>query len=55
MYSHDQNLSWYRKQNKEIIKALKNEDNKLARKLEIKKLEVLLEQVSVNNPDDDSD
>ena len=44
-----------RKQNKEIKKAAKNGEEKLVRQLEIKKLERLLQQVSLNNRKTDSD
>ena len=43
-----------RRQNKEIKKAVRDNNEKLARKLEIKKLEILLEQVSFSR-DKDSD
>ena len=41
-----------RRQNKEIKKAAKNKDENLVRKLEIKKLERLLEQVSFSQDKD---
>ena len=44
-----------RKQNKETMKAAKEQDDKLAKKLEVKKLEILLQQVSQNKNDDSDD
>ena len=44
-----------RKQDKEMIQAEKDQDEKLLKKLKVRKLEVLLQQVSLdkNNEEDD--
>ena len=44
-----------RKQNKEIKKAVRENDDQLVRKLEVKKLERLLEQVSFAHKSDSDD
>ena len=44
----------FRRQSKEILKAVKENDEKLARKLETKKMEGLLQQVSITNEKEDS-
>ena len=44
----------FRRQSKEILKAVKENDKKLARKLETKKMKGLLQQVSLTNEKEDS-
>ena len=40
---------------KETLKAVRDQDFKLAHKLEVKKLEILLQQVSQSNNDESDD
>ena len=47
--------SYFRKENKEILKAKRDQDDKLAHKLEVKKLEILLQQVSQNKNDENDE
>ena len=44
-----------RKKNKETLKAIREQDHKLAHKLEVKKLEILLQQVSQNKNNESDD
>ena len=48
-------LLFGRKKSKEMIKAEKNEDDKLRRKLETEKLERLLQQVGSEQADQEED
>ena len=48
-------LLFARKKSKEMIKAEKNEDDKLRRKLETEKLERLLQQVGSEQADQEED
>ena len=48
-------IIYCRKQNKETLKAVRDQDFKLAHKLEVKKLEILLQQVSQSNNDESDD
>ena len=48
-------LLFARKKSKEMIKAEKNEDDKLIRKLETEKLERLLQQVGSEQADQEED
>ena len=47
--------SSHRKQDKEMIQAEKDQDEKLLKKLKVKKLEVLLQQVSLNKNNEEDD
>ena len=44
-----------RKQDKEMIQAEKDQDEKLLKKLKVRKLEVLLQQVSLNKNNEEDD
>ena len=48
-------IVFYRKQNKETLKAVREQDHKLAYKLEVKKLEILLQQMSQNKNEESDD